>query len=288
MKGICDKRGFPREVPWLSSLEPHVIVERYNAVIRGFSNFYLGIIRNNSKLHRCIYIQRYSCIKTLAQKYRTTISGIFQRFGHNMYSTSTKTIKITASLKIRDKQFTKNWILLTAKELFTDTGYRQRIEKMQERFWDNELRGTIGEYPIKKGRTPKVTNEDYVETLSWVSLRTSASFDMPCAICGTFEEVEMHHLNHVRKRAYALILDEMTYYKVMALRNRKQIPVCRTCHQGHIHQGKYRGTNLKSLVPKVLYDNRIIHVESYVKPGREYYAKTLEEKGWTERPTSQE
>jgi len=27
-------------------------------------------------------------------------------------------------------------------------------------------------------------------------------------------------------------------------------------------------------------DNRILHVESFVKPGKEYFASTLEEKGW--------
>lgn len=25
MKHYCDKRGFPREIPWLSNLEPYVI-----------------------------------------------------------------------------------------------------------------------------------------------------------------------------------------------------------------------------------------------------------------------
>jgi hypothetical protein len=100
MKGFCTESGFPRELPWLSCMvvwlygcmvvwlygcmEPHVIVERYNAVIRGFAEYYLGFIRDKSSISRWIYIYRYSCLKTLAQKYNTTISGIFKKFGHNL------------------------------------------------------------------------------------------------------------------------------------------------------------------------------------------------------------
>lgn len=40
MKGFCDKNGFPKELPWLYCFEDHVIIERYNAVIRGFVEFY--------------------------------------------------------------------------------------------------------------------------------------------------------------------------------------------------------------------------------------------------------
>jgi hypothetical protein len=80
---------------------------------------------------------------------------------------------------------------------------------------------------------------------------------MPCALCVATEDVEMHHLRHVRKREYALIPDELTYEKMMALRNRKQIPICRTCHRSTIHGGKYRGPNQKNLTPKTtLTDNR--------------------------------
>lgn len=68
----------------------------------------------------------------------------------------------------------------------------------------------------------------------------------------------------------------------MALRNRKQIPVCASCHN-KIHNGEYDGRNLKSYIISnpTLMDNRIVHVESFIKPGDvEHNAKELEEKGW--------
>jgi hypothetical protein len=34
------------------------------------------------------------------------------------------------------------------------------------------------------------------------------------------------------------------------------------------------------MAPKILFDNRLVHIESYVKVGQEYFAQTLVEKGW--------
>ena len=56
MKGFCTRSGFPRELPWLSCLEPQVIIQRYNAVLLGLSNFYSGHIRNRAAMHRWISI----------------------------------------------------------------------------------------------------------------------------------------------------------------------------------------------------------------------------------------
>jgi hypothetical protein len=92
MKGLCDKNGFPLSLSWLSCLEPQIIIERTNAVIRGIANFFLPCIRNRAKIHRWIYILRFSCLKTLAQKYKCSIKRIFKRFGHNMFSKSDQMI----------------------------------------------------------------------------------------------------------------------------------------------------------------------------------------------------
>lgn len=67
----------------------------------------------------------------------------------------------------------------------------------------------------------------------------------------------------------------------MALRNRKQIPLCDECHIFLVHGGRYNGPKLLYFArqPKLV-DNRIIHPESFIKPGPKYNAKSLTEKGW--------
>jgi hypothetical protein len=53
MKGYCDKKGFPINMPWLSCLDAHIIIERFNSVLRGFANFYSGFVFFRKK-NQCI------------------------------------------------------------------------------------------------------------------------------------------------------------------------------------------------------------------------------------------
>lgn len=280
MKGLCDKNGFPSSLSWLSCLEPQIIIERTNAVIRGLANFYLPAIRNRAKIHRWIYILRFSCLKTLAQKYRGSIKSIFKRFGYNMFNKSDQTIRMKVTQKYGNKTFFKNYTLLTYKDLVNEGNYLKQKDNLLKIFWERE-KGIIGNYAFT-GIMPKITNEDFLEKITWVSWRTSAAFDMPCAYCGTFDSVHMHHLKHIRKRAYSLIPAPEKFTQILALRNRKQIPLCETHHLLFVHSGKYDGPRLLKLAPvrQKLMDNRIIHLESFIKPGALYHGKNLEEKGW--------
>jgi hypothetical protein len=96
-------------VAWLASLEPFAIVERYNAVLRGLSNFYTEFVKTPStQISRWIYIIRYSCpfalhiyvqrVKTLAQKYRISIRKLLLKYkaprNPNVY-TKEKTVAFT-------------------------------------------------------------------------------------------------------------------------------------------------------------------------------------------------
>jgi retron-type reverse transcriptase len=282
MKGFCDKQGNPTSLPWLSCLEAHTIIERYNAIIRGLAYFYIGYIRNDARLHRWIYILIYSCLKTLAQKYRSTIPKLFNRFGHNLYGKSDQTIRIKVQLKVKEDTMEKFWTLLTYKQVVKEVKKINLRTEMRNNFWEIEKNQKIGEYPLKDGKIPTITNDDYLNAISWVSLRTQASLDMPCASCGTFDKVHQHHIKHIRKRSYTLIPEAESYKQIMALRNRKQIPLCSDCHPKLVHPGKYTGPPLIKLAPtrQNLVDNRVIHVESFVKPGAEYHSKPLEERGW--------
>lgn len=106
--------------------------------------------------------------------------------------------------------------------------------------------------------------------------------DLPCAYCGTFDKVHQHHIRHIRKRAYSLIDGNTPYKKILALRNRRQIPLCEECHLKLVHPGKYTGPQFIKLAPEKTIDNRIVHIETSVKPGKEYFSKSLEERGWTQ------
>lgn len=286
MKRYCTKTGAPREIPWLSCLEPYIIIERFNAVLRGHANYYTEFVKSPPRsLGRWLYIVRYSCLKTLAQKFKTSIAGIFKRFSHKRPRKSKdmcRTISCSVVHVIDGKRYKKTWKLLTPKDVIQAARKTQRINNVSNTFWALE-KGHAPVYKSKEGGLPPITQDTYLDKIKWVNLRTQASLDSPCLICGSEEMVQMHHIKHIRKQRYEFIPTNKPWEKIMSDRNRKQIPACRECHMNVIHKGKYGGTRLNLLAPKVMYDNRLIVLETHLNPrAGENFTKTLQEKGWVE------
>lgn len=75
-----------------------------------------------------------------------------------------------------------------------------------------------------------------LDKLTRAFFRTSALLDSECFVCGVTENLEMHHVRHIRKMSETIKQDYWT--RAMSNINRKQIPVCRSCHN-KIHKGEY-------------------------------------------------
>jgi hypothetical protein len=73
--------------------------------------------------------------------------------------------------------------------------------------------------------------------------RTRSKLGLSCCVCGEEQGVEMHHVRHVHK-----MTSQKTkgFARIMAILNRKQIPVCEACHR-KIHAGQYDGLKLDDL-----------------------------------------
>jgi nicotine oxidoreductase len=87
-----------------------------------------------------------------------------------------------------------------------------------------------------------------------VRLRTRSKLGLPCMVCGDPNKVQMHHVRHIRK------MDDKEpkgFTRVMAALNRKQVPVCKACHE-RIHRGEYDSLNLKDMA----YDLRKVRITS--------------------------
>jgi len=76
-------------------------------------------------------------------------------------------------------------------------------------------------------------------------ISTVSSLDLACSSCGSWDNVEMHHLRHIRTINVKL----NDFDKMLARINRKQVPLCRACHL-EVHAGKYKGKSLKHLQTK--------------------------------------
>jgi hypothetical protein len=82
---------------------------------------------------------------------------------------------------------------------------------------------------------------DPFSNTNW-NLRSQINFWSPCIICGSEEKIEMHHLKHIRKSNTKL----SGFSTIMSKLNRKQVPVCKICHN-KIHNGLYDGISLSKL-----------------------------------------
>ena len=158
---------------------------------------------------------RHSCAKTLARKYNLfSRAQVFKKFGKNLAP------KDELSEPTSQKEEKKKKKVKTI-EFYCPTNYKKKRE-----FQGGENPITLNPFAILKWK---------VETL--LGLFKS------CLICGSEGSIEMHHVKHLRKenkdKAPGLIA-------IMSKMNRKQIPVCKTCHK-NIHDGKYDGPSLKEL-----------------------------------------
>ncbi|TMC21115.1 MAG: RNA-dependent DNA polymerase [Chloroflexi bacterium] len=158
---------------------------------------------NFSRLGRIQYILQFSLAHTLAAKYKCTIGQIFKRYG------KAPTVRIK-----------------------TPDGKQERTVT----FYYN--------HDWKKRRYGFMRNYNKVDPLQWsMKLRARSRLGMPCCICISKSDVEMHHVRHIRK------IGEKEPTGINALLrqlNRKQLPVCAPCHQ-RIHRGEYDHLRLSDL-----------------------------------------
>lgn len=71
---------------------------------------------------------------------------------------------------------------------------------------------------------------------------TRSSLKKNCLICQNKNNIEMHHVKHIRKNG----IRYGGFQKEMSLLNRKQVPLCRNCHR-KVHHGLYDGIKLTNL-----------------------------------------
>jgi group II intron reverse transcriptase/maturase len=100
--------------------------------------------------------------------------------------------------------------------------------------------------PLKQVKKAKRSDPVLDTQPTWVPRKTQSKLLDNCAICGSPDRIEMHHVRHIRKRGQAV--RGFTLY--LAAINRKQIPVCHQCHRD-IHNGKYDGASLSSIVAEI-------------------------------------
>lgn len=203
IKGLCDKDGCGCSKASWTVHEDVAIVKAYSQLVYGLINYYsLADYRN--QLHRIYFILRTSCAKTLARRHRTSVKSIFVKHGKSL-SVSSKSGKTGfPSANLVSTDFNKERLL----------------------------------FPKHKHNGFTVWDPFSVQ----LSLRSKSKLGISfCVICGTRDEIQMHHVKHIRTAQ-----PPKSFTQLMSRVNRKQIPVCGDCHS-KIHNGTYDGMKLSDL-----------------------------------------
>lgn len=198
---FCDKKGNPRSKGSWSQLDDVQIVDLYGSVWRGIHNYY-SFVDNRTELRRIQFILLYGAAKTLADKHRSSVAKMFKKHGK----------RLTIEVRNEESQIVK----VISFPLETS------LKRQPTAF-------LVGDKTVNGGGKMQ----------THIRLRTRSKLFSPCCICGETENIEMHHVRHVRKIGEKV----KGFTKLMAKLNRKQIPVCQECHV-KIHNGTYDGMKL--------------------------------------------
>jgi hypothetical protein len=177
------------------------IIKHYLSVQNGILNYYSLASNYGNLAARVHFILKYSCVLTIASKMK----------------------------------------LKTKKKVFKKYGKNLKIL--------NEKGKIMTSYPTISYKKPKKKvlyfvkrfDKDFIEKIDTRINRGRKDLKGPCAICGSNENIEIHHIKSLNKRPRkGNFLEDM-----MCKMNRKQVPLCKPCHQ-QVHAGRYDGKSLRS------------------------------------------
>lgn len=178
------------------NLEPignamYTLLSPYEIVLK-YNQMQIGLynyykkVKNLDIINYIFYVLQFSCAKTIARRQKMSIAKVFSKYG--------KTLKIEQ--KIGEKKHTISLKLLKNLKAQNNSKSKRNDSEDKDPFH-------VMEY--------------------W---RTTFKIYEDCCICGSEEEVGMHHINSVRK----IDKTKDRYKYVRQVFNRKQISVCRKCH----------------------------------------------------------
>ena len=159
------------------------ILNYFNSRIRGILNYY-SCVHNRNELWSIVRFLNYSCALTLARKYKLkSLARTFKKFGRDLDFVNKKGKKY---------------------QIFRPDNLR--MLPMNERFKVNEN-----------------IDIDKLLNQTWSNSLTRPQFDEPCVICGTMDNLEIHHIKSVKD----VLVKTRTYTQWIGGFYRKSIPLCR-------------------------------------------------------------
>ena len=193
--------GKPIHRPELQNDSEYDIIIRYQGEYRGLVQYY-GLAHNLAQLGYVKWTMETSLLKTLASKNQTSVTK------------ESKRLKATTK---------------------TSDGPRKCLKLTIQREKTKPLTAIFGGLSLKRRKNPIM--EDRV-IFPYVQLRSEIVerlLNDTCEVCGEKKNVQMHHVRHVRDLNKKGKREMPLWMKVMIMRKRKSIPLCKGCHDDVHH-----------------------------------------------------
>jgi hypothetical protein len=201
------RRGRPIHRAELVNDGDYDIIARYGIEYRGLMNYYC-LAHNVERMTKVHWVMRRSLLKTLANKHRSSVAQMVQKF--------------------------------SAATLITE-GPRKCIKLIIRREGKEPLVATFGGIPFTRKKDAVLVDEVVQPIFNpRVELVQRLQADR-CEICESTEGVQVHHIRKLadlKKTGRTLDL----FQQIMAARKRKTLVLCRKCH-ADAHAGRLDGRN---------------------------------------------
>ncbi len=177
------------------------IIYRYQGEYRGLVNYY-GMAQNLAELGYIRWTMETSLLKTLACKNQTSVMK------------ETKCLQSTIE---------------------TPEGPRKCLKLVIQREKKKPLVAIFGGLPLKRRKNPPIEDRVILPYARITSEIVERLLNDTCEVCGSKENVEMHHVRHLKDLNKKGKREMPLWMKIMISRKRKSIPLCRRCHDDIHH-----------------------------------------------------
>jgi len=178
----------------------YAIVMKYQLEFRGLANYY-RLAYNMHTLRRLKWVMETSLTKTLARKFKVSVPKIYEKYGARLEVDGKKYKGLQASIPRKDKDS----LVATWGGVSLSWDIKATLEEQPQHTW--------------MGRTELVQ-------------RLLADF---CELCGRDEDVEVHHVQAMRKlHEYPGRPKPPWVVRMIALK-RKTLLLCKRCHEDVEH-----------------------------------------------------
>jgi hypothetical protein len=198
-----EKRGKPTVRPNMLDDDDFSIIGRYGAELRGYVNYY-SLAHNVSKLYRLKWTMQTSLLKTLANKYKSTVKKMARQY---------------------------------RAQVDTPQGRLRCFQVVIEREGKSPLIARFGGFAIRRQKDAVLIDQrPPVAYTKGTELLKRLQAD-ECELCGSTLQVEVHHIRKLADLKQHQGKEVPAWKRIMATRRRKTLIVCRVCHKA-IHAGR--------------------------------------------------